>query len=333
MSSQSDFVFSNSADTLDPALAISAIETVPTIVYVYDLKIERSIFQNRRFGEILGLSSDETMSWRSEWQRYMHPDDVQAMPPHLERLKQLKPGEKHSWQYRMRDAEGEWRYFISQDAVLKQDDAGRPWLIVGTAFDATEQKRGEEQRNILLAEMRHRTRNFATVIEGIGRRSLKPDDESAKAFFRTLMGRVRALLDADEIALASEARVAEFRAVVERTLAPFRCAALEVSGPPAQIPQSMAGSLALALHELATNANKYGALSPNGGRVSLMWRKDGQKLHIEWKEHCTRAVSPPRHRGFGTGLIHYAVPRKGDSGVKLDFEPDGVRCRIDVPVP
>ena len=326
-------MFSNLADTLDPALAISAIENVPTIIYVYDLKIERSVFQNRRFGECLGLSQEEAMAGRNDWQRYMHPEDAEAMPPHIEHLKQLKPGEMRSWQFRMRDAEGEWRHFISQDSVLKQDERGAPWLIVGTAFDATEQKRGEEQRNILLAEMRHRTRNFATVIEGIGRRSLRPDDESAKAFFRTLMGRVRALLDADEIALASEARVPEFRAVVEKTLAPFRCAALEISGPPAQIPQSLAGSLALALHELATNANKYGALSSNGGRVSLMWRKDDQKLHIEWKEHCTRPVAPPKHRGFGTGLIHYAVPRKGDSGVKLEFEPDGVRCRIDVPAP
>jgi two-component sensor histidine kinase len=322
---------------LDPWLARKVLEGAPAIIYVYDVKAERSIFQNRPLGELLGNPAPDGAEDQSEWHRYIHPDDGAAFPEHRARLKTIKAGETLSWQFRLRHADGAWRHFVSRDVLLSSDAEGAPWLIVGSTTDMSEQKSAEDRKTIVINEMRHRVRNFASVMEGIGRQSLPRGNVAVGQFFHTLMGRIRSLLDAGEMVITSDTRSADLRAVARTTLAPFAsdvAAAISMDGPAIELPEVIAGSLALALHELATNAVKYGALSHQGGKIALSWRvekaADGQsQLALEWKEHSRQPVAPPAREGFGSRLIRFAAPQKSDGTVELHFEPDGVRCRIN----
>jgi two-component sensor histidine kinase len=334
---QPDEVILSITGKLDPWLARKVLEGAPAIIYVYDVKAERSIFQNRPLGELLGYPAPDEADSQSEWRRYIHPDDGVAFPEHRARLKAIKPDETLSWQFRLRHADGAWRHFVSRDVLLSSDAEGAPWLIVGSTTDMSEQKSAEDRKTIVLNEMRHRVRNFASVMEGIGRQSLPPGDMAVSQFFQTLMGRIRSLLDAGEIVITSDTRTADLRAVARTTLTPFTndaASAITMDGPAIGLPEVIAGSLALALHELATNAVKYGALSHEGGKIALSWRVEkaegGQsRLALEWKEHTRRPVTPPAREGFGSRLIRFAAPQKSDGTVELLFEPDGVRCRID----
>ena len=333
-----DSVILSITGQLDPWLARKVLESAPAIIYVYDVKAERSIFQNRRLSELLGYKGEEKSEHESEWRRYIHPDDVANFPRHRARLKTIKQDETLNWQFRMKHADGGWRHFVSRDVLLSSDSQGAPWLIVGSTTDMTEQKIAEERKNVVLGEMRHRARNFASVMEGIGRQSLPRDNPAVKQFFQTLMGRLRALLDAGDVVLSSETRAADLHMVVQTTLAPFggaNSSAVSVDGPNLELPESTAGSLALALHELATNAIKHGALSQPDGKVSLTWRVEKSpgapdRIVIEWKERASRPIAPPQSEGFGMRLIRNTAPRNTDSTVETTFEPDGLRCRMSL---
>ncbi len=337
--SASDLLIPDLAGVLGPAWSRRVLESAPAIIYVYDVKAERVTFQNRRLGELLGHPPSPDPQAASEWGRFMHPDDAAGWPAHRARLKSIGKDETLRRQIRMHHANGEWHHFTCHEILLSADGEGNPWLIVGNTTDITEQKLAEERKSVVLDEMRHRARNFAAVIDAIGRQSLPNGDNTTRQFFETLMGRLRSLLDAGELVLASDQRLADVRAVAELALAPFATLAmpvLSVTGPAVAVPETMAGSMALALHELATNAVKYGALSQPGGTISLSWQVEGANpgyLALEWKERCTHPVSPPAREGFGTRLIRFAAPRRSTGTVNLDFELDGLRCRMRLVLP
>ena len=247
---------------LNPEFARSVLERTPAIIYVYDLKKKRNVFQNRRLGELLDRPPPLALDEEPEWRSLIHPDDAASFPEYHARLANIRPGETLTWQFRMRHANGEWRHFLSHEVLLAPDEQGAPWLIVGDAADITEQKHAEERKNLLLDEMRHRARNFAAVIEGIGRQSLPPTDEATAKFFGTFMGRLRALLDAGDAILASDARTADLVVVAERTLAPFMHSAepqITISGSSLELSETLAGGLALVIPALVLtlNATRY----------------------------------------------------------------------------
>src|ERR1700741_712813 len=112
---------------LDIALARRVLETAPTVIYVYDLRRETSVFQNRRFGELLGHPPQHD-SHVSEWTAHVHPDDARAFPDYRERLRGIRPGETLSWEFRMRYVAGGWRWFLSRDTLLAPGEDGQPHL-------------------------------------------------------------------------------------------------------------------------------------------------------------------------------------------------------------
>jgi PAS domain S-box-containing protein len=323
------------ASALGPALAQAALAHAPTIIYVYDVKEEKSLFQNRRFAELLGHASDDGNDWR----RFMHADDAMGFPEYRRRLKSIKPEEVLTWTYRMRHASGEWHHFVSRDVLLEADADGTPRLIVGNASNVSEQKAAEERKNLLLGEMRHRARNLVTIIDAIGRQSMPRENPSVVQFFDAFMGRMRALLDTADTVLSSERRLADLRSVADTALAPFVSEVsprIHIDGPAVLMEEHPAANLALALHELATNATKYGALSVPQGSVSLSWslHKNGEKpgVTLEWREQDGPPVTTPSRQGFGTRVIKNAL-RGSDSEIDLNFAPQGLHCRISFSLP
>jgi two-component sensor histidine kinase len=320
---------------LGPALAHAALEKAPAIIYIYDVKAEKGVFQNRRFAELLG----QPLDGGNDWRRYIHPDDAAGFPEHRVRLKSIRPEETLTWTYRMQAADGDWRHFISRDVLLDADGDGAPRLVVGTASEISEQKAIEERKNLLIGEMRHRVRNLVAMIDAIGRQSLPKDQPPVKAFFDAFMGRVRALLEAGEMVSLSEHRTADLRTIADAALGPFLAGTaprVAVDGPHVFVPENAAGGLALAFYELATNAAKYGALSRDEGSVMLSWAvaPAGEKrtVTVEWRERGGPPVTLPIREGFGSRVIRNAMGDRG-AAVDLAFRPEGVECRIVFPVP
>lgn len=190
-------------------------------------------------------------------------------------------------------------------------------------------------RNSLTRELNHRVKNtLANVLSivTLTRRRSKTLDEFADG----LDGRIRALSATHDLLTQSDWSTTPIGAVVAAELAPYTRAedgALEMSGPPVELAPNDALSLGLALHELATNASKYGALSVTGGRVSVRWSLVEENLaQIDWVEQGGPPVSSKRPRGFGTDLIEKIVAHELRNPVELVFDPEGVRCTLKVPV-
>ena len=147
-------------------------------------------------------------------------------------------------------------------------------------------------------------------------------------------GRLQALAAAHNLLTRKNWESASMAEVVSEALAPFcvdeRCVA---EGPTLMLPPSTAVALALATHELATNAAKYGALSNDSGRVSVRWAIEGETVTFTWREEGGPPVQPVARTGFGTRLIKRTLAAELRGKAELDFEPSGVVCRVEAPLP
>ena len=203
-------------------------------------------------------------------------------------------------------------------------------------FDAMARQLEErdERLRVLMRELNHRIRNAFLLVQSIALRTL-PQGAGREAF----LGRLDALARISTLFAEGEEGAADLRAVAEATLAPHRTddGQLRLSGPEVALPAPVARTLSLVLHELATNAAKYRALSVPAGSVELAWRletaSDRRRLVIEWTERGGPAVRAPERRGFGRSLIERSVAYELGGEARLEFAPGGVRCRIELTLP
>jgi PAS domain S-box-containing protein len=310
---------------LDPALTYRVLEAAPMVTYVYDVQRERSVFQNRRFGELLGHPPSDG----SEWALHIHPDDAERFPAHRERLKSIKRGETLSWEFRMRDVSGDWRWFLSRDSLLASDESGQPELVVGIASEITEQKRAEQHKELLADEMRHRARNLVAIVQAIGRMSRPKDQPEVNKYIDVFMGRLLTLLNTGGIVLSSTSRTADLREILDAALKPFASPRISIQGPAVSLSEHTAGGMALAFHELATNAIKYGALSVEAGGVAIVWTVEGSQFSMTWKESSGPLVAAPTSEGFGGLVIRQSIAREKGAKLALDYLPEGLVCRFE----
>jgi two-component sensor histidine kinase len=238
----------------------------------------------------------------------------------------------------MRHNDGQYRWYLAHYVLLSADEKGLPRLIVGSAHDITVQRQAEENSKLLLGEMLHRAKNLSTVVEALGRQSLQPNEPAAKDFLNRFMGRFRALLGAGELTLSSIRRNAPIQSLVETTLMPFidpeTPGRISLDGPQVTLGEATAGAIALIIHELATNAVKYGALRESGGVVELRWsvhKEDGrEKLFLDWEEKSNEPIAEPTKVGFGTRVIRDLIVREPGGKTELAFPPTGARCHVEV---
>ena len=179
----------------------------------------------------------------------------------------------------------------------------------------------------LNAELQHRVKNNLAVIQGLADQTARNTAEP-QAFYRAFSGRIQALAQAHDVLSGHNWEAGELPELVERALRPFRNSGLEISGPACTIPPISCVPLVLALHELGTNAVKYGALSSPGGRVAIRWRVEGgDRLVLQWSESGGPRVEPPSRRGLGSRLLR---AQTGLEAVDLSFPESGANCRIVV---
>jgi len=183
--------------------------------------------------------------------------------------------------------------------------------------------RQNRERDLLLRELDHRGRNMLTIIESIVRSTASPHYLLADA----IMGRIRALSIANELVIHSGLKPIGLTAVLENGLKPYDRTKWAVTGEDIELPPEAARVTALMVHELATNAAKYGAFKGNGGKLQVTWTKHGDEVDLRWEEATAHPVAPPTEYGFGTRLVMRSLGRLGGS-IESDFRSEGLRCRI-----
>jgi two-component sensor histidine kinase len=201
-----------------------------------------------------------------------------------------------------------------------------------------EPKLARERSEIIIGEARHRLKNLVTIIESLAKSSRrKGDGENPEldAYARRFLGRLHALGTAADLVLAGQHVFVDTDALVRATLVPFMeegANRFAIDGPKLSLSEATGGSLALAVHELATNAIKYGALSNATGKVSISWTvtpvSDGEDVVILWKETGGPPAIEPEKMGFGIRVIKSVPARERGGEVHIEYPADGLLCRI-----
>jgi PAS domain S-box-containing protein len=233
-------------------------------------------------------------------------------------------------EFRVRRPNGEIRWCTGA-AAASFDDQGRLIGLSGVTTDITERKRAEERQILLAEEVDHRARNVVAVVQSIMRLTRA---DSIDEYIGALDGRIGALSNAHRLLAGSRWEGADLNRLIEEEFAPYRAGGNEhisVQGPVVLLPPATAQTIALALHELATNAAKYGALSDEPGRVDLSWRIKSGKLELTWTESGGPEVSPPDRRGYGSRAIVAGIERQLGGVVHFDWRASGLCCTLSVP--
>ena len=279
----------------------------------------------------LNRVSRRWMSWTGttglgeSWAEGLHPDDRQRTFEVWGHS--VATGEPYDIEHRVMMVDGSFRWARSR-AFPRHASDGTICLWYGSTEDIHEQKTGEERQRLLINELNHRVKNTLATVQAIAFQTLKGDIplKEARARFES---RLLALSRAHNLLTEQNWEGASLDQVVHDAtdhLSPDR---FQLDGERVWLAPRAALALALALHELGTNAAKYGALSSEKGIVSIRWRLERERLRLEWKEKDGPQVTAPPARGFGSRLIERGLANDLGGTARLYFEPDGVRCAID----
>ena len=280
-------------------------------------------FISHAYAEMIGRRPEEVIG--KPIVDVLGEEDFQAVLP---QIKKVLEGNRVEFE-REAHFRGVGTRFLHVMYTPEKDEGGMVTGWIASMLDITERKRAAEAEQILVRELQHRTNNLLAVIQGIAQRSLSGPislDEARKTF----EGRLLALAGTYRQLTKSNWSGVSLREMVRLTLEPFT-ARTHIDGPNVMLGAQNAQNLSLALHELATNAMKHGALSSAGGKVSVVWAVAGDGgdpiLKFRWQERGGPLVLTPNRRGFGTSLLESTF-----SEVKFDYAREGLTCEIDVPL-
>lgn len=205
--------------------------------------------------------------------------------------------------------------------------------------DVTEQRQHEFRQSALMGELQHRVKNILSNVRAMATQTGKRS-QSFPDFFNAFEARLGALARAQDLLVKNPSGAVDLREIVRRELAAVGAQNgknFTVEGPPVDLPPREAQSMAMAIHELTTNAGKYGALKAGSGRIEIRWRKywrnDRDYITFEWQERGVQINDLAPSRGFGSVVIERGMPHMLGGFAELTFRPDGVACRIEFPKP
>ncbi len=271
----------------------------------------------------VGLERDQAIGRKIS--EFLSPDDYRRTTEMLGA--KLERGGTTQYDVQVRSSTGDLLFWEIASG-LTFDDAGNPLGLHVVGRDVTERKRFERHQQLLVGELNHRVKNTLAIVQSLTHQSFNSSVPPQDAI-RRFEGRLEALAGAHNLLTRKNWDTALIAEVAGAALAPF-CAAgrCEIDGPDVQIGPQTAVSLALALHELATNAAKYGALSNSAGSISVHWTYSDNLLELMWAESGGPEVSAPTRRGFGTRMIERLLASEFAGKVELSFAPQGVSCRV-----
>ena len=301
--------------------------------YAYDTETE--IMQiSEGYAAIHGFPEGTVEIARSECLATVHPDDIGRVKTLRSEAFDMRRSE-YSVEYRIIRAGGEVRW-VETRCFVSYDGAGRPHRVVGVSIDITERKRVEEQQRTLLAELDHRVKNALSTVSAVVSHTWQ-GSRSVADFVAALDGRIRSMATTQELLSSHRWHGVSLTELVRRELAPYATRNnAEINGPDILLKPEVGQAMATVLHELATNAAKYGALSTKEGRVSIRWDRhlNGHpRCHLvfEWQEIGGPPVVALGKSSYGTSTIRDLIPYEFGGTVDLVLAPEGVQCRLELP--
>jgi PAS domain S-box-containing protein len=300
-------------------------DNIPQLAWMSDP--EGHIFwYNKRWYEYTGV--DEAATLGHGWRSVHHPEHEERATRHF--LESLKTGEVWEDTFPLRGRNGKFRWFLSRAHPIRGQD-GNIQMWFGTNTDITDQKQREERIQLLMGEVNHRAKNMLTLVQAIARQTMA----SGENFMGRFTERMRSLASSQDLLVSSGWRGARVEDIMKSQLAhleDFIGTRIFLEGPHVRLNSAAAQSLGMALHELATNAGKYGALSNDTGKVDIRWnvRQDEgvNRFEICWTESGGPPVTVPDRRGFGSTVIERMTRIAFGYPVKLDFAPEGLHWHL-----
>jgi PAS domain S-box-containing protein len=290
---------------------------------------------NEAISAITGLSREYLLA--SKLFRHTHPEDAE---PDREGFRKQVGGELNFYSVEKRFIRKDGRViWMSVRSSPVRDTDGKLLYLVRVVQDITERKAAEQRAKLLVDELNHRVKNTLATVQSLASQSARGAPTPA-AFRESFEGRLIALSKAHDQLTQHHWESADLRELLTGSLAPYAGAERVVlRGEDILLRPRAVLTLAMAFHEFATNAAKYGALSAPGGRVEIRWQPvrleggDGRGLlQIEWREEGGPPVEEPQQRGFGTKLIEGSVMAELGGSARLLFAPQGLRCEISIPL-
>ncbi len=283
--------------------------------------------------DILGFDPTQTFSPRAFLER-VHPED---RPRFQARVRGVRPTNRsYAATFRFRRPDGR-EVWLAETAKAEFDAAGRLVHISGLTNDITELKQAEMHQRMLTAELDHRVKNVLARVAVVAMQT-REGSSSMDDFVKALNGRIQSMAAAHSLLSQGRWTAVGLADLVRGQLSPYATDAnAQISGPDTMLGAATAQAVAMVIHELVTNAAKYGALSVPGGRVAVDWdsrRDDGGATHVtlEWREIGGPPVTAPPHTGFGNSLIRELVPHELGGTAEHLFNADGVYCRFGFPL-
>ena len=279
------------------------------------------VWFNKRWHEYTGVTADEAADER---RRKLLPEaHMERVQSHFRRS--IERGEAWEDTFPLRGKDGQSRWFLSRAMPIRGEQGEVTWWF-GTNTDITEQREQAEQIRVLLMEVNHRSKNMLSIVQALARRSADGNSE----FVARFEDRLRSLAVNQDILVRRAWREVPMKELVEGQLAIFGQAPgeLVVDGPECALVPRAAEIVGMALHELATNALKYGALASAGGHVNVGWDCPPGAFTVWWHESGGGPVGPPERTGFGTTVIRDLPRRALDASVELEYAADGLRWSL-----
>ncbi len=295
--------------------------------WLYD-PIQRTAEWDSRFNEIFDMT-DSNADVPAVLARVLPGDTARVCEAAAAALNPLDP-KPFVGEFRIRRGDGE-NHWVEVYGMATFDGAGaarHAVVMVGTAADITERKNAEERQNLLNRELNHRTKNLLSVVQSVANQTAA---SSPADYVERFSQRIQALSASHDLLLHSEWRGVEIESLVRAQLAHFADLIgdrIMIEGPRLSMTPSAAQSIGMALHELATNAGKYGSLSDDHGSVTIGWQIDGDEFSICWTEQHGPQVTPPKRRGFGSTVISKVAENNLGGEVEHAYDASGVIWRL-----
>ncbi|MEA3025454.1 MAG: hypothetical protein QOF91_739 [Alphaproteobacteria bacterium] len=298
----------------------------------------RFIRVNEAICSIVGATKEELLDWRLFGRT--HPDD-RDVDAELYRRQVAGDIGFYSIEKRFLRKDGRVIWIAVRSSTVR-DVTGHFLYGVRVVQDVTERKEAEGRQKLLIDELNHRVKNTLATVQSLATQTARGTD-SPESFRRAFEGRLIALSQAHDQLTRCHWKSADLRDIVEGATAPHLAHSqesqdqIEIEGEPVTVLPRVALTLALGLHELTTNASKYGALSVPAGRIGVRWRIERRppqapQLWIEWRERGGPPVTVPGRRGFGTRFIEGSVASELQGAARLDYERAGLVCTMEIPL-
>ncbi|WP_246711696.1 sensor histidine kinase [Phyllobacterium myrsinacearum] len=299
--------------------------------WVWDLKTGK-FSGNKMAYSMLGLSDDKPINGEDVF-RAMHPDDFPSMKSAFTRA--LAHNQDYVGEFRAA-ASGQW--LLGRGRIFERDAAGRPVVAVGVNIDITNTRNAAEKTRLLLRELNHRVKNTLAMLQSLARQTLNRTSDPAE-FMEAFSGRLRAISEAHTLLSDREWSGISLVDLITKQVEPYAIydpAQVVLEGEDMILPPDHALGLGIALHELATNAAKHGALSSAAGQVRVSWQTepglDESRVVIHWVESDGPRVTAPAARGLGERLIERSLDKVLSSSVRLSYPETGMEVLISMPI-